>query len=164
MKYILNIFFLLVSNLLFAQNVDIKGHITNTTDNSNFGWVNIYLIKNEITIFGSVTDENGNFELKNIPTGLYDIKINTIGFKDKLIANFLINPDTKNLDIKYPNPCIPSKKICPFGHKKNLIPIIYGFPDKKLLKKAKEEKIKLGGCNITDCDPKWYCKTHKILF
>jgi len=32
------------------------------------------------------------------------------------------------------------------------------------MKRAKKGKIWLGGCVITECDPKWYCKIHKIEF
>lgn len=164
MKLIITNIFLLFSIAIFAQNIDIKGHITNSKENPNYDEVFIYLINNEKVVLKSIADKNGDFELSNIPTGIYDLKISSFLLQDKIISNFSINSDTKNIEIEYPEPCKVSEKKCPYGDFNNIIPVVYGLPNNKLLKKAKKEKVKLGGCILTDCSPKWYCKTHKILF
>ena len=164
-KAIINSIFLLFTFSIFAQNIDVRGHISYKEDNSDFIGVNIYLLKEGVIKFGSTTDLKGNYEIKNIPTGLYDIRLNFLGFKDKYIPNYIINSETKILDFEYPNSCKATKKFCPYGHKDNLIPIVYGLPrSTKLIKKAEKGKIKLGGCVISNCDPKWFCKIHNLEF
>lgn len=155
---------LFISSILFAQNVDIKGHISHLKDNSDLVGVNITFIKDRITIFNATSDGKGNYEIKNVPFGLYDIRLNFIDSRDKIIRNYLINQETKNVDFTFPDSCKVADKICPYGHKNNLTSIVYGEPTKGLLKKAKKGKIKLGGCIVSYCYPKWYCKKHKIKF
>jgi hypothetical protein len=68
-------------------------------------------------------------------------------------------------DIVHPGPCSESLKTCPNGnHSDNLIPIVYGLPGKKSRRKSENGKIKLDGCIVTGCDPKWYCKQHDLEF
>lgn len=42
-------------------------------------------------ILGSVTDENGNFSIKNVPTGRYQIKISFIGYNASTLPNIVVN-------------------------------------------------------------------------
>jgi hypothetical protein len=55
-------------------------------------------------------------------------------------------------------------KICPIGnHKDNLIPYLWGLPNKKGLKLAKKGKIILMGCiGSGEGGQMYYCKLHKI--
>ena len=54
---------------------------------------------------------------------------------------------------------------CPIdGHSDQIIPIIYGMPSEKLWIKADKGKVKLGGCLVSDDNPKWYCKKHGVEF
>ena len=50
-------------------------------------------------------------------------------------------------------------KKCPRCGSTRLAPILYGYPlfDDELQKKLEEEKLALGGCCITGCDPKYHC-------
>ncbi|HJO94442.1 MAG TPA: hypothetical protein QF753_13665 [Victivallales bacterium] len=49
-----------------------------------------------------------------------------------------------------------AKIICP-KCKKNGVPIVYGKPGRKTLKKAEEGKVYLGGCVKTPNSPKNHC-------
>jgi hypothetical protein len=49
-------------------------------------------------------------------------------------------------------------KKCPKCGSLNVIKILYGMPTHEAFLMAEEEKIKLGGCCITDSDPEYYCK------
>ncbi|MCI4667702.1 MAG: hypothetical protein MRZ79_06035 [Bacteroidia bacterium] len=54
---------------------------------------------------------------------------------------------------------------CPHGDKRrHAVPIVYGYPTRKTLKKAQAGKFYLGGCVFTECEPSWYCKKHKTEF
>lgn len=140
MKYILNIFFLLVSYFLFAQNVDIKGHITNSKENPNYDEVCIYLMKKGTVNFKSIANKEGNFEFKNIPFGLYDLIISSFTLKDKVCLNYLINSESKKLEFEYPNSCNVKENKCPFGDNDNLIPFVYGVSTKKWKNYIKTKK------------------------
>jgi len=66
------------------------------------------------------------------------------------------------LATKYP---IKKKPVCPVGnHQDNIIPIIYGEPTGETMKKVQEGLVHLGGCIITDIEPKYFCKIHKKKF
>ncbi len=50
---------------------------------------------------------------------------------------------------------------CLNSHTDHVIPIFYGLPSAKVMAKAKAGKLYLGGCQLTGCDPYYYCLTHK---
>ena len=159
-------FFLLiaVSVSSFSQTGNLKGHISFLDDNSDFGNLTILLVQNGKVITCAITDNKGNYVINNIPIGFYELKFTTIGFRDKIINAIEIKEEQRTENFVFPDPCLTSKKVCPQGHSDYIIPIIYGYPTNRNLKKAKKGKIKLGGCVVTDCDPKWHCTKHNIDF
>jgi CarboxypepD_reg-like domain/TonB-dependent Receptor Plug Domain len=42
-------------------------------------------------ILGAVSDENGNFAIKNVPTGRYQLKISFIGYNASTLPNIVVN-------------------------------------------------------------------------
>jgi hypothetical protein len=55
--------------------------------------------------------------------------------------------------------------ICPFYHKKDqVVSIVYGLSTEKMFEKADQGNVKLGGCILSDNDPKWYCKKDDQAF
>jgi hypothetical protein len=46
----------------------------------------------------------------------------------------------------------------------NTVDIVFGYPTKQTLKKAERGEIHLGGCEITNNDPLWYCQDCKRKF
>ena len=47
---------------------------------------------------------------------------------------------------------------CPECNKKWVAEILWGYPDMKIIEEKLEKKeIVLGGCIVTDHDPKWEC-------
>lgn len=54
--------------------------------------------------------------------------------------------------------------VCPkCKSEKKVLPIFYGLTTGKFMKKNKN-KFYFGGCELTGCDPKWYCKTDQLKF
>lgn len=47
---------------------------------------------------------------------------------------------------------------CPRCKSENIVEIIYGYPTKKIMERAKKGEIELGGCEITEADPNRHCK------
>ena len=80
-----------------GQTNSISGKITSNGEVLPF--VNVYLKKTKL---GTSTNENGFFELKNIPNGSYTIVASNIGFKFKLKKITLIGNQqiVKNFNLK----------------------------------------------------------------
>ena len=159
--------FTLVLTDTFGQTGNVRGNIRHGIDNSPSYAITISLSNILLGEFGTFSDTLGNFDIKNVPVGKYKLKFSVIGNQDYIIQDFEIFKDSTlnfNTNFPCPNGDKVSEKICPHGHKDNIIPIVYGYPTERTMKKAKKGKIWLGGCVITDCDPKWYCKIHKIEF
>lgn len=73
-------------NSLFSQENSISGKISSNTE--ALPYVNIYLKKTKI---GVASDENGYYELKNIPKGNYTLIISSIGYKTKSVKISVLN-------------------------------------------------------------------------
>ena len=76
---LLCIFFLLLVSQSFAQTGTLRGKITSNAG-SPLEFVTVAL-KN--TSLGSSTDENGNYEILNIPFGNYEVATSILGFEGK---------------------------------------------------------------------------------
>lgn len=151
----------------FCQTGTIRGIVRNGVDNIPSQFISIGLYQNDKFIIGTNSDSTGHFEFENISTGEYELEFSFVGYQSYTIPGIQIfNDSSIYLETNYPCPNgnKKSKKICPYGHKNNIVPIVYGLPTIKIQKRANKGKIELSGCIITDCDPKWYCKEHKIRF
>ncbi len=67
---------------LFAQTGIIKGRIFNNTSNQPIAYATVAV---QSTTNGTLTDDNGNYELKNLLPGLYNIEVTSVGFKKKVV-------------------------------------------------------------------------------
>lgn len=78
MKKIVFVFFVLFLFIkVNAQNL-IKGRVTDKTNNKALSFANVYLPEQNK---GTLTDENGEFELSNLPRGEFKIQFSYIGYK-----------------------------------------------------------------------------------
>jgi|SRR5687768_16402260 len=148
----------------FGQNSGLKGQVIDNGQNPLAG-LTIKILDSDSVVTWTVTGQNGDYELQNIKPGLYDLSIQHLGFRERILKDVRIPAnDILQFNITHPGPCTKSEKVCPNGHTDNLIPIVYGLPRKRSIKKSDKGQIKLGGCIVTDCDPAWYCKTDQIEF
>ncbi|MFZ5554162.1 MAG: hypothetical protein ACOZCO_13680 [Bacteroidota bacterium] len=53
---------------------------------------------------------------------------------------------------------------CPMGHTDEIIKIEYGMPDESMFEAADRGEIMLGGCEVSEDAPGWYCTKHRISF
>lgn len=117
---------------------------------------------------GTSSDMNGNFLIEKVPAGTYQLKIECIGYRDTSMQVEIQPYRTTTLMVNFPIGChFRNQKgnTCPYCHKSNeAIPIIYGFPSKRMMLLAEKNKLKLAGCQITGCDPQWYCRRDKREF
>ncbi|MCC6723346.1 MAG: hypothetical protein IT258_02460 [Saprospiraceae bacterium] len=116
-------------------------------------------------------DENLCFSFDSLTSGKYSIQVKTIFYyQDTIVRNIVLKIDEViKVKIPYPPFCIyrnKKGKVCPICHKEDeVIPVVYGLlvfdpeaPEKD------EEEFYSGGCMVTGCDPKWYCKRDKKEF
>lgn len=82
---------ILSSNALLSQN-SVKGKITDKTE-APIEDADIYIEQLHI---GTTSDENGNFELQNIPQGTHKLSISYIGFNTQ---NIEINTASSNIEL-----------------------------------------------------------------
>ena len=141
-----------------------SGEITN-----NLVMVTLSRVETVIHSIEKKLDESFYFD--SLELGCYTITIHQIGRKEiynKTIE--LTQYSFKEVSFHYPKACpydYPAgfKPNCPLegpGHK--IVPIFYGLPSVQDQKRANVGLIKLGGCEITGCDPGYYCQEHKQSF
>lgn len=66
---------------VFSQGI-IKGKILNPVNNEPVPFANVLILN---TDFGAVSDENGIYEIKDIPPGLYNVRASFVGYKVQTI-------------------------------------------------------------------------------
>ena len=103
------------------------------------------------------------------PNELYQIQISGLYEIDSVFYIKLAKDSVVRININYPPKICPYSKStgrCPVtSHVDNVIPIVYGLlMGSEISEKLEKEEIRMGGCEVTDCDPNWYCKKHGIEF
>lgn len=171
-RFLLFTFFILalvISANLSAQTVTLTGSITNRDTTAGNAYWYVFLKQKDTTIKRTMNDDKGNFTLTGIPIGNYLLQFESIAFRTILRENLQILNDT-TIIIKYPEPCEfkytlylkHGKPVCPIGnHTDSIITIVYGLPNSKTLEKAKKGLLRLAGCELTGCNPHYYCTIHK---
>ena len=163
MYKVIFLFFFTLSS--FSQVGSIEGRVLYKPDSSRLAGVDIIV---DGTRIGASTDLDGYYRIDSLQPGYHNLNIICVGVPIIRKENVLIEIDsTTIMNIGIPEgDCDSSKSnVCPIGnHTDSVIPIVYGLPGKKLMRKAEKGKIKLGGCLITGCDPKWYCTKHNESF
>jgi outer membrane receptor protein involved in Fe transport len=83
---IVSLFFCLFPALAFAQG-KVNGKLTDNKKNK-LGYATVTLLRPDSTVVnGSLSDDNGNFELENIPYGNYILRINALGVSTMFIGD-----------------------------------------------------------------------------
>jgi hypothetical protein len=68
--------FMLISQS-FSQGI-IRGKITNPVNNQPVAFANVLVLNTDL---GAISDENGNYEIQNIPPGLYNVRASFRGLQ-----------------------------------------------------------------------------------
>ncbi|GAB3306929.1 carboxypeptidase-like regulatory domain-containing protein [Hymenobacter tenuis] len=151
----------------WGQTGSIRGVLFNKPENKGFAY-NATIVLPELKM-GDMSDSLGHFAIKNIPIGIYEVEIYSPGYRDTTITSVRVVDNTVTpLNINFPIGCHVlnhENGRCPYCKKSDeSIPIIYGFPNKRMMDRAKRNKVRLGGCQLTGCDPQWYCKRDEREF
>lgn len=130
-------------------------------------WIEIFRDSIEIGEFVS-TEYFQPTRFRNLEPGYYHAKLSwndqdtvysdTVEFKLGQFLQLHFDSNARCL-YNHPSDYFP---VCSEGHTDGIIPIIYG---KIALRRSKEpDEFLAGGCMVSDCDPKYYCKWHKTKF
>ncbi len=76
---ITSLFFLifLLSLPSLGQGI-LRGKITNSINNQGIPFANVILLNTDL---GAISDEQGNYEIVNVPPGLYNVRASYVGYK-----------------------------------------------------------------------------------
>ncbi len=153
-----------------AKGQTISGTTFYKMSNEPFPLVNILLLDsiNSNILSTTKSDFDGNFKFEHIKNGHYNLKTTDVAYGDSTIP-IIVNGDIKIKIIILKENCIYNKsinnKICPKCHRKDkTIPIIYGLIIGHEKKNSKKKRYYIGGCQITDCDPNWFCIRDNFKF
>lgn len=94
-KNIFLILFFSVQNFLFAQNGNLSGYIFDK-DNHPLNGANVVVAGKNL---GAASNNEGYFEIRNVPFGNYNLEVSVIGFKKEKINNVVFNENFKPLNI-----------------------------------------------------------------
>ncbi len=91
--------FLLISTLmLFAQEGEISGTVTDQSTGEALIGANVFL---EGTTLGSATDQNGRFQIERVPAGTYTLTVSYIGYGDLSLRNITVRSgQTTTVDVQ----------------------------------------------------------------
>jgi len=76
-KYITTFIFLIFSLNAFSQG-SISGRIFNPVNNDPVPFANVLVLETEL---GAISDEDGFYEIKNVPPDLYNVRASFVGYK-----------------------------------------------------------------------------------
>ena len=79
---------------LYAQTGSIKGRVYNEINNEPIPFANIVL---DGTGIGTTSDENGNYELNEVPPGTYTLTASFVGFKNRSFYEIEVSSARNNL-------------------------------------------------------------------
>lgn len=70
-----------------------------TQDPMEYTTIAIYSVEDSSLVGGTVSDQEGNFELRKLPFGQYYLSVNYVGYDNKIIPVDLLPPDNREIDL-----------------------------------------------------------------
>ncbi|WP_319501793.1 TonB-dependent receptor domain-containing protein [uncultured Draconibacterium sp.] len=85
----------------FAQKTAVKGVIIDKTTNESIPFATVAIMKagDETAYAGSVSTENGNFIIEDIPYGSYTMSVSFIGYQSQELPGIKLSSNNKNIDL-----------------------------------------------------------------
>ncbi|MEJ5305310.1 MAG: TonB-dependent receptor [Ignavibacteria bacterium] len=73
-----------------SQNGEIKGRVVEANNNLPIPFANVLIVG---TNLGASTDLNGNFLIKNVPVGIYQLRASVIGYTPQVKNDIMVKPN-----------------------------------------------------------------------
>lgn len=102
--------FVIMNQIGFAQN-NIKGRITDKKNNKALSFANVYLPEQNI---GTLTDENGEFKLSNLPKSEFKIQFSFVGYKT-IIKTIVPNNSENVINVEMEPAILQSEEVVVSG-------------------------------------------------
>ena len=161
-KNIICIFMLLILPFSgFTQNIQVKGRVMEEFNDSEepVGFANISLMKSDSTfVTGTSTDNNGNFDIRNIRQGDYLLSISYIGYEQRYLelTNLSKSIDLGNIRIIQSSINLGEVTISASSYVNQIDRKII-FPDEKQIAKSTDgmdllRNLQLSGIDINRLD------------
>ncbi|NND95009.1 MAG: TonB-dependent receptor plug domain-containing protein, partial [Flavobacteriales bacterium] len=95
LRFVLFTFGILLSASLLAQTGagTLKGKVTDASTGEPLPFANVVVLAGESQIGGGATDFDGNFTIKPIPPGSYNVKCVFVGYNAKIISGVIVKGD-----------------------------------------------------------------------
>ena len=101
---------MLIFTASFCQSGALKGRVTDKETNEKIPFANILLLLDSTLCGGTQTDFDGNFTIKPIEPGLYELKATYVGYKTTVVKGIKINADQitfYDIEIEYTAESLP---------------------------------------------------------
>jgi len=83
------VYLTLIISALYAQNKGvINGTVVDKITKQRVPYVNVIV---EGTNLGATSDKNGDFQIKNLKPGTYNLRVSAIGYKPTVITDIVVN-------------------------------------------------------------------------
>lgn len=113
MKNLLTIFLLIIVQFAFGQSGSIQGTVTNEEGDSLMFAI-VKITKNDVLVFETQTDINGNYSFNNLEAGIYEGSISYVGYNLWTIVEINISEyqtQFVNVTLHYDNCCFCEVRI-----------------------------------------------------
>lgn len=93
--------FIMVTFTASAQKGSLKGAVVDQATEENIPFASVAIMKagEEEAFAGSVSDENGQFLIEDVPYGTYDMVVSFIGYNSGEIPNVNVSSDNREIDL-----------------------------------------------------------------
>jgi len=152
----------LSASSVFAQTGQLQGILIDSSRKKQTANILLSLSGMDTIVFANSA---GRFAFNRIPAGKHVLKISCPGSQDYQQQVTILAGQTTTLHINYPPPCAYNSHRkdarCPVCHRKDQVQkIVYGLP----MGAMDTIRYRYAGCEITGCDPNWYCRRDKLSF
>lgn len=99
-------------NLAIAQSGTLKGKAIDETNGEGISFANVQIEQNGNAVARAVADINGEFTIKPIPPGTYDVKVASVGYQTYFTKGVVIGGDkTSYVDAKVKSTAIETETV-----------------------------------------------------
>ncbi|KAB1065090.1 hypothetical protein [Salibacter halophilus] len=173
MRSLLLYFFIVFFQVSLSQDFgNLNISVVDSNDSATFNY-DLYLSdSSNVTVQSWKSIDRNELLIDSLASGIYSVKV-TKGESKEIVKGIIVRAGKITFITVKIKP-VETERSCDFvvsdkkpkchvcKSRKHIIKYAYGLPTKKTLELAKQEKLKLGGCVIQTCQPRWYCTKDQV--